>query len=76
MRSVGILLQPMMLSAKAMGYDSCPMVGFDFNKAAELIHLPKDYAIAAMLVIGKGIQPAWSRPGFIPKSELLIENHF
>lgn len=76
MRSAGIMLQTMMLSAKAMGYDSCPMVGFDFDKVAELIHLPKDYAIAAMLVIGKGIKPAWPKPGFIPKSEMLIENHF
>ena len=76
MRSAGILLQTMMLSAKAMGYDSCPMVGFDFDKVAELIHLPKDYAIAAMLVIGKGIKPAWPKPGFISKSEMMIENHF
>ncbi len=76
MRSAGIFLQTMMLSAKAMGYDSCPMVGFDFDKAAELIHLPKDYAIAAMLVIGKAVKPAWPKPGFIPKSEMIIENHF
>ncbi|MCC7007109.1 MAG: nitroreductase family protein [Ottowia sp.] len=76
MRSAGIMLQTMMLSAKAMGYDSCPMVGFDFDKVAKLIHLPKDYAIAAMLVIGKGIKPAWPKPGFIPKSEMIIENHF
>jgi nitroreductase len=76
MRSAGIMLQTMMLSAKAMGYDSCPMVGFNFDKVAELIHLPKDYAVAAMLAIGKGIKPAWPKPGFIPKSEMVIENHF
>jgi len=76
MRSAGILLQTMMLSAKAMGYDSCPMVGFDFQKVAELIHLPKDFAVAAMLVIGKGTKPAWPKPGFISKSEMVVENHF
>ncbi len=76
MRSAGIMLQTMMLAAKAMGYDSCPMVGFDFAKVAELIHLPKDYAAAAMLVIGKGTKSAWPKPGFIPKSEMVIENHF
>jgi nitroreductase len=76
MRSAGIMMQTMMLAAKAMGYDSCPMVGFDFAKVAELIHLPKDYAVAAMLVIGKGTKPAWPKPGFIPKSEMVIENHF
>lgn len=76
MRSAGIMLQTMMLAAKGMGYDSCPMVGFDFEKVAALIHLPKDYAIAAMLVIGKGIKPAWPKPGFIPMSEMMVENHF
>ena len=76
MRSAGILLQTMMLSAKAMNYDSCPMVGFDFVKVAELIHLPKDYAIAAMLVIGKATQAAWPKPGYIPRAEMLVENHF
>ena len=76
MRSAGIMLQTMMLSAKAMGYDSCPMVGFDFDKVAELIYLPKDYAIAAMLVVGKGIKSAWPKPGFIPQSEMIVENHF
>jgi nitroreductase len=76
MRSAGIILQTLMLSAKAMGYDSCPMVGFDFEKVAELIHLPKDYAIASMLVIGKGIKPAWPKPGFISEAEMIIENYF
>jgi nitroreductase len=76
MRSAGIILQTMMLSAKAMGYDSCPMVGFDFNKVSELIKLPSGYALAAMLVVGKATQPAWPKPGFIKKSEMVIENHF
>ena len=76
MRSAGILLQTMMLAAKGMGYDSCPMVGFDFKKVAELIHLPKDFALAAMLPIGKAIKPAWPKPGFIPQSEMVVENHF
>jgi nitroreductase len=76
MRSAGLIMQTMMLATKAMGYDSCPMVGFNFDKVAELIHLPKDHAIAAMLVIGKSLKPAWPKPGFIPKSEVVIENHF
>jgi nitroreductase len=76
MRSAGIILQTMMLSVKAMGYDSCPMVGFDFNKVSELIKLPNGYAVAAMLVVGKATQAAWPKPGFIGKSEMVIENHF
>lgn len=76
MRSVGLMLQTLMIAAKAMGYDSCPMIGFDIDKVGQLIHLPADYAVGAMLVIGKGIQPAWPKPGFIPMDEMFVENHF
>jgi len=76
MRSVGLILQTLMIGAKAMGYDSCPMIGFDIEKVEQLVNLPKDYAVGAMLVIGKGIQPAWPKPGFIPMREMVVENHF
>jgi nitroreductase len=76
MRSVGFIAQTMMLTAKAMGYDSCPMIGFDADKVAELIKLPSDHAIGMMLVIGKAIKPAWPKPGFIEKREMLFDNHF
>ena len=76
MRSVGLILQTLMIGAKAMGYDSCPMIGFDIEKVGQLVNLPKDYAVGAMLAIGKGIKPAWPKPGFIPLSEMVIENHF
>ena len=36
MRSTGLAGQTLMLAAKAMGYDSCPMVGFDPVKVSEL----------------------------------------
>jgi hypothetical protein len=52
------------------------MVGFDFKKVAELVHLPKDFALAAMLPIGKATKPAWPKPGFIQQSEMVVENHF
>lgn len=76
MRSVGLILQTLMIGAKAMGYDSCPMIGFDIEKVGQLVNLPKDYAVGAMLVIGKSIKPAWPKPGFIPMSEMVVENHF
>lgn len=39
MRSVGLAGQTIMLAAKAMGYDSCPMIGFDIDKVAEPMSL-------------------------------------
>ena len=49
MRSLGIAAQTLMLSAKAMGYDSCPMDGFDFDAVGKMINLPDDHVIAIRL---------------------------
>jgi len=76
MRSVGIVAQTMMLAAKAMGYDSCPMIGFDPVRVAELIRLPEDHAVGMLVVVGKATQPAWAKPGQLPLEEVLIRNRF
>ncbi|RLJ22215.1 nitroreductase family protein [bacterium endosymbiont of Escarpia laminata] len=76
MRSCGIAAQTLMLAAKSMGYDSCPMDGFDFDKVAELIKLPDDHVIAMFVVIGKGIKDAWPRPGQLALDDVVIEDSF
>ncbi len=76
MRSVGMAAQTLMLAAKDMGYDSCPMIGFDAKKVAELIRLPKDYVIGMFVVVGKATQPPNIKGGFLPEKELVVENHF
>lgn len=76
MRSVGFVGQTLMLAAKAMGYDSSPMIGFDGEKVAELVKLPKDHALGMMLAIGKGIKPANPKGGYLPLGEILFENTF
>lgn len=53
MRSCGIAGQTIMLAAKSMGFDSCPMIGFDPIQVAELINLPKDHVIGFMIAVGK-----------------------
>jgi len=76
MRSCGITAQTLMLAAKSMGYDSCPMDGFDFEKVAELIQLPADHVVAMFVAIGKGTQKAWPRPGQLGLDEVVIKNRF
>jgi nitroreductase len=76
MRSCGIAAQTLMLAAKAMGYDSCPMVGFDAQKVAELIKLPEDHIITMMITIGKALKPAQPRSGQLPYEEVVISNTF
>jgi len=74
MRSCGIAAQTIMLAARAMGYDSCPMDGFDFDAVGRLIGLPEDHVIAMFVAVGRGVKEAWPRPGQLPYSEVVIEN--
>ncbi|MFK7759873.1 MAG: nitroreductase family protein [Phycisphaerales bacterium] len=76
MRSIGIASQTVMLSARAMGYDSCPMIGFEADKVAELIKLPAGHVIGMMITIGKRTQDPWPKPGQLPIDDVLIENSF
>ena len=76
MRSCGLAGSTLMLAAKAMGYDSCPMDGFDFEKVGQIIGLPANHVISFMVVIGKGTQPAWPKPGQLPYEEVVLTNGF
>lgn len=76
MRSCGIAAQTLMVAAKAMGYDSCPMDGFDFDAVGKLINLPGDHVIAMFVAIGKGTKPAWPRGGQISREEAVITDRF
>jgi nitroreductase len=75
-RSIGLAMQTIMLSAKAMGYDSCPMIGFDIDKVAELINLPDDHVMGPMVAIGKKTKESWPKPGQLKLNQLVFENSF
>ena len=76
MRSCGIAAQTLMLAAKSMGYESCPMDGFDFKAVAELIRLPEKHVVAMMVAVGKGVKDPWPRGGQLPLSEVVITDRF
>lgn len=76
MRSCGIAAQTLMLCAEEMGYDSCPMDGFDFDAVAKLINLPDDHIISMFVAIGKKIQEPWPRSGSLTLSEILVCDKF
>ena len=76
MRSCGLVAQNLMLVAQELGYQSCPMDGFDYARVAEIIGLPEDHEIALMLVIGKGVKEPWPRPGQLALNEVLFEDRF
>ena len=76
MRSCGMAAQTIMLAAKSMGYDTCPMKGFDYEKVGQLVELPEDHVIVMMVVVGKATKEASPRGGQLELSELVFENKF
>jgi nitroreductase len=76
MRSCGIAGQTIMLAAKAMGYDSCPMIGFDPVKVAEIINLPSDHVVGFMIAVGKAVKPAMPKGGQLALSEVVVQDRF
>lgn len=71
-KSCGIAAMTLMLAARQMGYDSCPMDGFDFDAVGKLINLPEDHIVTMFVAIGKGTAPARPRSGKLPRSEAVI----
>lgn len=76
MRSCGIAGQTIMLAAKAMGLDTCAMVGLDMAKVARIINLPEGHCIGFVITVGKALQPARPRSGQLPIDEVMITDAF
>lgn len=76
MRSCGIAAQTLMLAAKGMGYDSCPMDLSDFEEVTKIIKLPADHCIAMFVAIGKGTRDPWPRAGQLAQNEVMFVDRF
>jgi nitroreductase len=75
-RSSALAGMTLMLGAREFGYESCPMVGFDPEKVAELIRLPNGFIISFMIAVGKQAKPAWDRGPRLPDSQVVIRDRF
>ena len=76
LRSCGLAAQTLMLAAQGLGYDTCPMDGFDYDKVGEIIGMPENHLVAMFVVVGKGIKEAQPRGGFIPEDEWMKIDSF
>jgi nitroreductase len=76
MRSCGMAAMTLMLAAKEMGYDTCPMDGFDFDAVGKLLNLPADHTPVMFVVVGKALEPARPRAGQLHMDEVVIYNKF
>ena len=75
-RSGGLAGQTLMLAAKAMGYDTCPMVGFDFEAVAKIINLPSEHDIVMAVTVGKALESARGRSGQLPLDDVVFRDGF
>jgi nitroreductase len=75
-RSVGLAAMNLMLAAQALGYESCPMIGFDPVQVSEAIGLDADHPPLMIVVVGKGTKQAWPRLGLLQLEELVSVNQF
>ncbi len=76
MRSGGMAAMTLMLAAKEMGYDTCPMDGFDFEAVSKLINLPDDHMPVMFVAVGKALEAARARGGQLHMDDVVIYNKF
>ena len=76
MRSCGMAATTLMLTAKEMGYDTCPMDGFDFAAVSKLLNLPADHIPSMFVVVGKALKAAAPRGGQLAMDEVVVYNQF
>lgn len=76
MRSSAFAGMTLMLAARGLDYETCPMIGFDPDAVSKIIRLPEDHVISFMIAIGKGLQEPWPRGDRLDVNETVILNQF
>lgn len=75
-RSVGLAAMNLMLTARELGYDSGPMIGFDAAAVSELLGLDEQHPPLMIVVVGKAARPAHPRLGLLDLEEQVSIDHF
>jgi nitroreductase len=70
-RGASLAAMSMMYSAKAKGFETGPMIGYDPQQVAELVGLPSNYIPVMMVVMGRGEADGVPRAGRRPLSEVV-----
>ncbi len=75
-RSVSLAAMNLMLYATEMGYESCPVVGFNPVQVTEILNLDETHPPLLMVVIGKGTKDPQPRMGFLNFEEQVSIDRF
>lgn len=74
-KNAGLASMQLMLAAKAKGYDTVPMGGFNSEALVKELNIPDRYFPVMLVPIGEAAKPA--RPsGRLPLNELVINESF
>lgn len=75
-RSVGLAAMSLMLRARELGYDTCPMSGFDPVQVSEVLALDADHPPLMLVTVGRGTQAPHPRLGFLDLGESVSIDRF
>ncbi len=75
-RSASLAAMTLMLIAQQEGLASCPMIGFDPNKVAEVVNLPDHHMIVMLVVLGKQGPIAPFPTSRLPLGEVVLHERF
>ncbi|MFK0525486.1 nitroreductase family protein [Paenibacillus illinoisensis] len=74
-RNASFASQNIMLAARSLGYDTCPMGGYNPQQLIETFNIPPRYIPTLLITVGKAAQPA--RPaGRFPLSDVVVRGSF
>ncbi len=76
LRSVGLAAMNLMLAANALGYDSCPMSGFDPDAVSRVLELDEDHPPMMLVAVGRGVQAPFPRLGLLRLDEVASIDRF
>lgn len=74
-RNTAFAAMQLMLAAKAKGYDTCPIGGFDRNKVVQVLNIPTRFTPVMMLTLGKAASNAHPTDR-LPIGQLIIKEKF
>lgn len=75
-RSVSLAAMSLMLVATEMGYATCPMIGFDPGKVAEIVRMPASWIPVMMITVGRGAGEPHPRAGQLRVEDVVSWNTF
>jgi nitroreductase len=74
-RNASYAAMQLMLAAKALGYDTCPMGGYNVKQFIEQFRVPERYVPTLLIAVGKAAKPAYPTERF-PLDRVVVKETF